>query len=84
MTSSRIIAYVMVVVALAAIVGSLGFSATAQQHQSRQAKCYNTVTDLARALDLLDQKTFSDAKVVVAPSSRNYLGLAGDPYCLIY
>ena len=48
-----------------------------------QVHCYGTVNGVADALNQLSMFDVADTKIVVAPSSRNYFGVLGDPYCLI-
>jgi len=43
--------------------------------------CYGTFNKMMTEANRLNTK---DVQFFSIPSSRNYLGLAGDPYCLIY
>lgn len=45
---------------------------------------FNTADDLLNFLQGLSPETAKTAKVIVAPSNRNYFGFGGNPYGLIY
>lgn len=48
-----------------------------------QLKCVNTMEDVVSALQRMPMDAAERAKIIVAPSSRNVLGWAGSPYCII-
>lgn len=47
-------------------------------------KWFNSAEDLVSFLNQLPAAQASSAKVIVAPSSRNFGGLLGSPYGLLY
>jgi hypothetical protein len=67
--------------ALALLIVLTGGMVIAQPKRSWQYECYNTVEEMVRKLNRLNAV---DLHLMSVPSERNFMGLMGSPYCVVW
>lgn len=79
----KLLAFILIVALAVSVSWTL---VTAQNNQNAappfKSHCYGTFDGMVSAMNNL--KGYSSLHVVTIPSERNYLGIAGSPYCLIW
>lgn len=79
------IAAILIVVAFFALtVADIGVPTKAQPRYKWTYSCFNTLDSMMQTMNSLSANGSPQFQLVTVPSSRNYGGLLGDPYCIVY
>lgn len=87
MNKSNDVVMLPMVMMMVAVVGVIAFGsvlsskAHAQTPVRWNSACYNTFDSMVTAANRLNTK---DVQFFSIPSERNYAGILGNPYCLLY